>query len=107
MHLWVLLLAAAAGQAACWAPCPGAATLPTSGRSLAAVPGSCRAAPRGLELRMDMLKRIGRVAKDKAAGAKDWVDSGASADKDVNVRGAASGAVIGVSRPALHCRAQG
>jgi hypothetical protein len=56
---------------------------------------------------MDMLKRIGRVAKDKAAGAKDWVDSGASADKDVNVRGAASGAVIGVSRPALHCRAQG
>lgn len=104
MLRWVLILAVV-GQAACWSPCLGAVTLPATGRSLAAVPGRCRVEPRGLELRMDILKRIGRVAKDKATGAKDWVDSGASADKDVNVRGAASGAVIGVSRPALHCRA--
>lgn len=60
---------------------------------LATVP-RCRAAPR-LQLRMDMWKRIGRVAKDKAGNAKGWVDKGASTDKDVNVRGAASGAVIG------------
>ena len=45
-----------------------------------------------------MWKRIGRVAKDKVSGAKGWVDDGASTNKDVNVRGAASGAVIGVRR---------
>jgi hypothetical protein len=49
-------------------------------------------------MRDGMWKRIGRVAKDKVSGAKDWVDDGASTDKDVNVRGAASGAVIGVRR---------
>lgn len=42
-----------------------------------------------------MLNRIGRVAKDKLGKGKDWVDSGASSDSGLNVRGAASGAVLG------------
>ena len=74
--------------------CPG---MPMSGRSLADVP-TCRVQPQQLRLSMDMWKRIGNVAKDKIGGAKGWVDSGAKADSDVNVRGAASGAVIGVCR---------
>lgn len=44
----------------------------------------------------DMWKRIGNLAKDKASGAKGWVDQGASNDKDLNVRGAGAGVVIGV-----------
>ena len=44
----------------------------------------------------DMWQRIGRVAKDKVSGAKGWVDKGANLDADINVRGATSGAVIGV-----------
>ena len=43
-----------------------------------------------------MWERIGRVAKDKVSGAKGWVDKGANLDADINVRGATSGAVIGV-----------
>jgi len=98
--LRLALLLGVAGQAAGWALAP----LPAVGRSLAAAPGRCRAAPR-LGLRMDIMKRLGNVAKDKAKGAKEWVDSGAKADRDVNVRGAASGAVIGVRRPRRPARA--
>ena len=43
----------------------------------------------------DTWKRIGNIAKDKLGGGKDWIDKGADADKDVNVRGAATGAVVG------------
>ena len=99
--LRLALLLGAACHAAGWALAP----LPAAGKSLAAAPGRCRAAAPRLQLRMDILKRLGNVAKDKAKGAKDWVDSGAKADSDVNVRGAAGGAVIGVRRPRRPARA--
>ena len=77
-----------------------------STHTLASVPKArcaAAAAPAPLKLRMrDTWKRIGSLAKDKLGGAKDWVDSGAKPERDMNVRGAATGAVVGVRSPAPH-----
>jgi len=93
----VLVLSLACLPALSLAFCP---TIPTT--VLGAAPSSCRALPRqlraatGVSMQGDMWKRIGNLAKDKASGAKGWVDQGASNDKDLNVRGAGAGVVIGV-----------
>ena len=82
-----------------WSPCPVPLLQFKSGGAGACAPRTATPVLGGLHMQRDgMWKRIGRVAKDKVSGAKGWVDDGASTNKDVNVRGAASGAVIGVRR---------